>query len=83
MATEEFRRGIERLLALPGPFALLCAEAVPWRCHRQLVADELLRRGVAVKDILGPGSAREHQLTRMAVFRVGRVEYPGDAGHSS
>lgn len=58
-------------------YALMCAEAVYWRCHRQLIADALLARDVAVQHILGPGQLSEHSLKEMAqVLEDGRVIYP-------
>ena len=76
MATEEFERGVERLLALPGPVAAMCAEAVPWRCHRSLLGDYLAAQGVPVVDIIGPGSAQDHRMTPFARVIEGRVIYP-------
>lgn len=89
MATPEFEDGLRRLreLARAGPVALLCAEAVPWRCHRSLIADALLARGVTVQHVTGPGKARPHRLTPFARIEGRRVSYPpppgaaaGDAG---
>lgn len=77
MQTPEFEAGLERLLALPRPVAIMCAEAVPWRCHRSLVADALLARGVQVEDILGPGVHRPHEMTPFARVQGARVSYPG------
>ena len=80
MRTETFAEGIRRLLDLAaeaGPVAIMCAEAVPWRCHRSLVADALLARGVCVRHILGPGPTRPHQLTPFAALSGARVNYPG------
>ena len=45
---------------------MMCAEAVPWRCHRQLIADTLVTRGVTVHHILGPGQERAHELNPSA-----------------
>ncbi len=58
------------------PIAVMCAEAVPWRCHRSLIGDALLVRGVTVKDIIGKGSAREHSLTPWARVEGKRITYP-------
>lgn len=68
MATPEFRAGLERVIARSekGRPVIMCAEAVPWRCHRQLVADALVARGVAVRHILGPGQERTHELNASA-----------------
>lgn len=58
-------------------YALMCAEAVYWKCHRQLIADALVARDVAVKHILGPGQIDNHCLKDMAhVLEDGRVVYP-------
>jgi uncharacterized protein (DUF488 family) len=79
MRTPAFEAGLQALLAqarAAGPLAMLCAEAVPWRCHRSLVADALLVRGIAVLHILGPGAPRPHTLTRMAHVEGHRVTYP-------
>jgi uncharacterized protein (DUF488 family) len=68
MATPAFRAGLLRVLALAekGRPVILCAEAVPWRCHRQLIADALVARGVTVRHILGPGQERAHELNPSA-----------------
>jgi uncharacterized protein (DUF488 family) len=60
-----------------GGLAVMCAEAVPWRCHRSLISDALLARGVAVQHILGAGHTQPHRLTTFA--RVDGVDtwYPG------
>jgi uncharacterized protein (DUF488 family) len=78
MQSEEFRENVERVidLATPERCALMCAEAVPWRCHRSLVGDALLVRGVRVEDIVGPGSRRPHVLTRFAEVDGLRITYP-------
>ena len=58
-----------------GTVALMCAEAVPWRCHRSLVADALVARGAYVEDVIGP-YASPHRLTSFAKVKDGRVTYP-------
>jgi uncharacterized protein (DUF488 family) len=77
METEEFRSGLDTLLRLSSErtTAVLCAEAVPWRCHRQLIADALVVRGVAVLHILGPGAPRPHTLSRLARVEGDRIVY--------
>jgi uncharacterized protein (DUF488 family) len=55
----------------------MCAEAVPWRCHRSLVADALSARGIPVVDILSSGRRQAHKLTPFAKFEGTRVWYPG------
>jgi uncharacterized protein (DUF488 family) len=78
MATPEWEAGLERLLALAAerPTAVMCAEAVPWRCHRSLIADALLVRGLAVTHILGPGRSQPHRLTEFAAVNGLRITYP-------
>jgi uncharacterized protein (DUF488 family) len=57
--------------------AIMCAEAVPWRCHRQLIGDALLARGIAVEDILSESSRKPHSFTPFAKVDGERVTYPG------
>jgi len=78
MASGEFEEGLVELRALArdGPVALMCAEAVPWRCHRSLIADALFARGVVVEHIVGRGRTRPHRLTPFAVLRGRQVTYP-------
>jgi uncharacterized protein YeaO (DUF488 family) len=81
MQTPEFAAALARAvrLAQKSPAALMCAEAVPWRCHRSLVADALLVRGIAVLEIIGPSPPREHKLTPFARVRGTQITYPGDS----
>jgi uncharacterized protein (DUF488 family) len=58
----------------------MCAEAVPWRCHRSLVADALLVRGIHVEEIIDTGKPTEHKLTPFARVRGTRITYPSDQG---
>jgi uncharacterized protein (DUF488 family) len=78
MQTPEFEEGLSQLrtLAREGPVAVMCAEAVPWRCHRSLLADALLARGVVVEHIVGKGRTRPHRLTPFARIDRRRVTYP-------
>jgi hypothetical protein len=78
MQSGEFEEGLVELRALArdGPVALMCAEAVPWRCHRSLLADALFARGVVVEHIVGRGRTRPHRVTPFAVFDRRRVTYP-------
>ena len=78
METEEFWDGIVRLesLAASRTVAIMCAEAVPWRCHRSLIADALTIRGVEVRHITGPAAPALHQLTSFARVEGGRITYP-------
>jgi len=56
----------------------MCAEAVPWRCHRSLVADALIARGDTVSHIMGEGEERPHMLTPWAKVEGALVTYPGE-----
>ena len=82
MQTAEFEEGLAELrsLAHEGPVAVMCAEAVPWRCHRSLLADALFAHGVVVEHIVGKGRTRLHQLTPFAVREGRRLVYPAGAG---
>ena len=84
MQTPEFQDALERLIDLAGREtpAIMCAEAVPWRCHRSLVADALVARGVEVYQIVGE-KARPHKVTPFARIRDGRVTYPPEGGTQS
>lgn len=64
------------LAAGPGAAAIMCAEAVPWRCHRSLIGDALLVRGVEVLDIFSPTSVKPHRLTSFAVVDGLSITYP-------
>lgn len=55
----------------------MCAEAVPWRCHRSLISDALTARGHEVRHILAAGRADPHVMTSFAHVEGGRVTYPG------
>lgn len=78
MATVGWQQGLQRLLDLGRDenVAAMCAEAVPWRCHRSLIADGLLARGIPVLHVLGPGQARPHGLTPFARLDGDRITYP-------
>src|SRR5580698_6601449 len=80
MQTEDFLAGLGRLekLAAGKPTAVMCAEAVPWRCHRSLIADALLVRKIPVEDILSVTRAQEHEITPFARVRGLRISYPTD-----
>src|SRR5206468_10873254 len=99
METAEFRQELDELLALAraAPTIIMCAEAVPWRCHRQLVADALVARGIEVRHILGRGDPEPHRLTAFArlegervvydrgqleLARAARLSAPGAIGHN-
>ena len=78
MATPAFATGLAALLtrAAAAPTAIMCAEAVPWRCHRSLIADALIARGLAVVDIYSATVAKPHKLSPIAVVSDGAVRYP-------
>lgn len=80
LRTPEFEAGLDALVELAGerPTAIMCAEAVPWRCHRSLIGDALLARGHEVLDIMSPSSTQPHTLTSFAVLDGERVTYPGE-----
>ena len=77
METEAFERAFRELVAFAseGPTAVMCAEAVWWRCHRQLLADALLVQGVPVWHIVG-ADAKPHEMSAFARILDGKVIYP-------
>ena len=79
MLTREFAESLQKLLDLSRGqrTAVMCAEAVPWRCHRSLLADGLVVRGVEVRHITGKGTPAVHSLTSFAHVEGRRVTYPG------
>ena len=81
MGTDSFRQGIAELVVLAhdGPVALMCAEVVPWRRHRSLVADALVVRGLIVRDIYDARRATPHRLTSFARVTGDRITYPPEA----
>jgi uncharacterized protein (DUF488 family) len=83
MQTPEFYRGLKQLNKLikrKGNVAIMCAEAVPWRCHRSLIADSEIIRGITVLDIMSRTSIHRHTLTSFAVVdrakRPMKIYYP-------
>jgi uncharacterized protein (DUF488 family) len=80
MATGEFQQGIKQLMELAGVkrAAIMCAEAVPWRCHRSLIGDGLLVRGVHVEDIMSRKVVRNHALTPFAKVSGFEITYPAE-----
>ncbi len=78
MQTGPFREALEGLVvrAQAEPTAIMCAEAVPWRCHRSLIADALVSRGWAVRHILTTAKADQHALTSFAKLQNGTLTYP-------
>lgn len=79
MQTDEFWRALDELVVFgtARATAVMCAEAVWWRCHRRLLGDALLVRGVPVRHILGEAPAKPHELSDFAKPAGGRVTYPG------
>lgn len=85
MQTDEFTANVETVIELGSgkPCALMCAEAVPWRCHRSLLADALLVRGVPVDDIIDARQRRVHKLMPFARVEGLRITYPEPADELS
>jgi uncharacterized protein (DUF488 family) len=101
METEQFQKGIERLLdvagqgaaawaaaeakhdgweaVIPCPTAIMCAEAVWWRCHRSLIADYLKARGVKVLHVLGANKVEPHPYTSAARIVNGELSYEAES----
>jgi uncharacterized protein (DUF488 family) len=77
METDEFQTALDELVARAreAPTAIMCAEAVWWQCHRQLVADALVARGAEVRHIMGLSGAAEHTLAAFAEVADGLVTY--------
>lgn len=78
MSTSEFKQGLQELLDLTvtNTAATMCSEAVPWRCHRRLITDALIMKGVNVEDILSLHSVRTATMTPFARVRNGEIIYP-------
>ena len=78
MQTPEFAENVERVakLAATERCVLMCAEAVPWRCHRSLIGDALLVRGIQVEDIIGPKERKPHVITAFARIDGKHITYP-------
>lgn len=78
MQTDEFLKALDELMAgsRSQPTAIMCAEAVPWRCHRSLIADALVSRGWDIRHIMSHEKATTHSLTSFAHFEKGRLTYP-------
>lgn len=85
MQTPEFAGNVEQVatLAAHERCALMCAEAVPWRCHRSLIADALTVRGIRVEDIIGAHERRLHVLTPWAHADGLKITYPPEADNAS
>jgi uncharacterized protein (DUF488 family) len=78
METPEFEKGLAQLIdkARTRRAAIMCAEAVPWRCHRSLIADALVARGVEVFEISSATRTQAHKMTPFAKIEGRKVRYP-------
>lgn len=78
MQTPEFAESVEQLIALAADSqtVIMCAEAVPWRCHRSLIGDALVIRGIVVEDIISESSCKPHKLTSFAKVNGNTITYP-------
>ncbi len=85
MATPEFHENLEKVIELAQKenVALMCAESVPWRCHRSLVADALAVRSIPAAHILSARPPKPHTLTSFAVVEGDRITYPGTTEEDS
>lgn len=81
METAEFRDGLERLLARAreGPVAIMCAERLPWQCHRYMISDYLVAHGIAVLHLMDAAAPREHKLRAEARVCEGGLIYDGNS----
>jgi uncharacterized protein (DUF488 family) len=81
MQSDEFKRGLDELIKLSqeATTVIMCAEAVPWRCHRSLVSDALQTRGMTVEEIINSGNTRPHTMTPFAVVDGTEIHYPKSA----
>jgi uncharacterized protein (DUF488 family) len=80
MQTDDFAEGINALIdsSKNASTAIMCAEAVPWRCHRSLVGDALVVRGIEVRDIMSEKNSPEHTLTSFAKVNGTNITYPAE-----
>lgn len=85
MQSDAFQRAVDALVeaAARERVAIMCAEAVPWRCHRSLIADALAARGVEARHIMDERTANAHRLTPFARVEGARVTYPPEGGAQS
>lgn len=81
MQTRGFDAGLQRLMKLAAQkrSAIMCAEAVPWRCHRSLIADALTVRGIRVEDIMSKKRSKVHSLTPFGRVQDKFITYPAEA----
>lgn len=79
MQTEEFTTAFQELtrIAQNSRTAIMCAEALPWQCHRRLIADQFIAQGWRVRDIMAPNKTQEHALPPFATITRGQLTYPG------
>jgi uncharacterized protein (DUF488 family) len=85
MQTPEFEQSLGELIQLANQdrIAIMCAEAVPWRCHRSLIADALLVRGIRAEDIMSPTRRQIHNLTPFAKVRGTTITYPTEVSQTN
>ncbi len=85
MQTPEFEESLNGLIRLANreQIVLMCAEAVPWHCHRSLIADALLVRGIRTEDIMSSTRRQVHALTPFAKVRGTRITYPAEVAQSA
>ena len=80
MQTPDFLQSLDEMIRLANQerIVLMCAEAVPWRCHRSLIADALLVRGIRTEDIMSPTRRQIHTLTPFAKVQGATITYPAE-----
>jgi hypothetical protein len=85
MQTPEFEQSLDELVHLANRerIVLMCAEAVPWRCHRSLIGDALLVRGIRVEDIMSLTRRQVHTLTPFGDVRGTTITYPAESSKST
>ena len=85
MQTPEFEKSLDELVQLANQerIVLMCAEALPWRCHRSLIADALLVRGIRTEDIMGPSHRQVHTLTPFAHVQGTTITYPAGVSRTT
>ena len=85
MQTPEFEQSLDELIQLANQerIVLMCAEAVPWRCHRSLIADALLAHGIRTEDIMSPTRRQAHALTSFAKVRGSTITYRAEVSQSN
>jgi uncharacterized protein (DUF488 family) len=78
MATPEFSGGLDALIRIARveQTAMMCAEALPWRCHRSMIADAMIEKGWGVRDIMSSKPSTEHRVTPFLRVVDGQLTYP-------